>query len=167
MLHVHLADTEYPTSDGQPMSETDVHRDQMVDLIKSLEFYFEGQCTYVSGNILIYYEKNDLNKRCAPDVLVALGVPPHKRDNYLLWREGKAPDFVIEVTSKSTRSRDTGKKKKLYALSLIHICRTTVRPAWRRRRQPGARSPPARSPRQRRRNPSDARSKSTRARLLG
>jgi len=87
----------------------------MVDLIKSLEFYFEGQCTYVSGNLLLYYEKDDLNKRCAPDVLVALGVPPHKRDNYLLWKEGKAPDFVIEVTSKSTRSRDTGKKKKLYA----------------------------------------------------
>ena len=115
MLHVHLADTDYPTSDGKPMAETDVHRDQMIDVIHALQSHFRGQRVYVSGNLLLYYEENDRNKHCAPDVLVALGLPSHQRESYLLWKEGKAPDFVIEVTSKSTQSVDLGKKKKLYA----------------------------------------------------
>jgi Uma2 family endonuclease len=43
-----------------------------------------------------------------------LGVPKDERENYLLWEEGKGPDVVVEVTSKSTRSEDTKKKFALY-----------------------------------------------------
>jgi hypothetical protein len=39
-------------------------------------------------------------------------LPP--RDHYLIWREGKAPDFVIELTSKTTRKEDQTKKPMLY-----------------------------------------------------
>jgi hypothetical protein len=38
--------------------------------------------------------------------------PP--RDYYLLWKEGKGPDLVIEITSKTTRSEDQNKKRTLY-----------------------------------------------------
>ena len=36
------------------------------------------------------------------------------RDNYLIWREGKAPEVVIELTSKWTRREDERKKAILY-----------------------------------------------------
>ena len=39
-------------------------------------------------------------------------LPP--RDYYLLWKEGKAPDVVIEITSKTTRREDRTKKWPLY-----------------------------------------------------
>ena len=43
------------------------------------------------------------------------GQERHRRDSYLLWNEPKAPDFVLEVTSKSTRGEDEGHKRRLYA----------------------------------------------------
>jgi hypothetical protein len=42
----------YPTSDGRPMAETDLHRDEMVDGIETLRMFHSGQQVYVSGNIL-------------------------------------------------------------------------------------------------------------------
>jgi hypothetical protein len=50
---------------------------------------------------------------CRPNVFVAPGVANHLhhlRDNFLIWQEGKAPQVVIELTSKSTRKEDTSTK---------------------------------------------------------
>ena len=70
---------------------------------------------YVSGNLLVFYERGDRRKHVSPDVFVVRGVPKKPlRDHYLIWREGKAPEFVIEVTSKSTRGEDQKKKPILY-----------------------------------------------------
>lgn len=41
-------------------------------------------------------------------VFVVRGVPKHDRPNYLIWEEGKSLDFVIELTSSSTRSHLEG-----------------------------------------------------------
>ena len=49
-----------------------------------------------------------------PDVFVVIGADNHLRDSYLLWKEPKVPDFVLEITSHSTRSRDQGTKRGLY-----------------------------------------------------
>jgi len=62
----------------------------------------------------LLYEQLDPNAHYSPDVLVTLGISNEKRENYKLWELGKAPDLVIEVTSKSTRLRDIGLKKGLY-----------------------------------------------------
>ncbi len=106
---------EYPTTDGKPMAETDLHRDLMVALIETLEaFYLDESSVYVSGNLLLYYEKGNRRKRLAPDVFLVRGVAKHRRENYLLWEEGHSPRFVIELTSSSTRREDTNKKKALY-----------------------------------------------------
>jgi Uma2 family endonuclease len=108
-------DLDYPTSDGKPMAETDWHRILMADLIQSLEEFFRADpLVYVSGNLLVYYEPGNKHKRVAPDVFVVRGVAKHDRRNFLIWREGKAPEFVIEVTSSSTRREDLGKKFALY-----------------------------------------------------
>jgi hypothetical protein len=37
-----------------------------------------------------------------------------QRDHYLLWKEGKGPDVVMEITSKTTRREDQKKKLVLY-----------------------------------------------------
>jgi Uma2 family endonuclease len=109
-------DIEYPTGDGKPMAETDVHRDLMLDLIETLKIYYAAHPdVYVSGNLLLFYERGDKRKHVAPDVLVVRGVPKlPRRDHYLTWLEGKGPDLVVELTSKSTRREDQVKKLALY-----------------------------------------------------
>src|SRR5690242_8495074 len=103
---------EYPTSDGKPMAETDLHRDDMIDLIETLKVHFAADPgVYVTGNLLLYYVEGDRRKHIAPDVFVVRGVPKlPPRDYYLLWEEGKGPDVVIELTSKTTRREDQHKK---------------------------------------------------------
>src|SRR5262249_55509835 len=106
---------DYPTSDGKPMAETDRHRLLMEDLIRTLDrFYRDQKRIYVTGNLLLFYEKGDKRKHLSPDVMVVKGVPKRERLNYLVWQEGKAPQFVIELTSSSTRREDTRKKYDLY-----------------------------------------------------
>jgi Uma2 family endonuclease len=106
---------DYPTSDGKPMAETDVHRTLMMDLIRTLEAYYQADPNvYVSGNLLLFYEEGNKRKHLSPDVFVVRGVAKGQRVNYLTWQEGKGPDLVIELTSKSTRSEDVIKKMALY-----------------------------------------------------
>jgi Uma2 family endonuclease len=106
----------YPTTDGKPMAETDLHRDDMVDTIYTLQDYFADRPrVYVSGNLLLFYEEGNRRKHVAPDVLVALNVPKlPPREYYLVWEEAKAPDFIVEITSKSTRREDQTKKRVIY-----------------------------------------------------
>ena len=105
----------YPTSDGKPMAETDWHRKLMMNLIATLEVFYEAQArVYVSGNLLLFYEEGNKRKHLAPDVFVVKGVPKGIRANYLTWQEGKGPDFVIELTSSTTRHEDRTRKYKLY-----------------------------------------------------
>ena len=105
----------YPTSDGKPMAETDIHRDLMLALIETLKtFYAAEALVYVSGNLLLCYEEGNRRKHVSPDVFVVRGVPKHERENYLSWEEGQSPRFVIELTSSSTRREDTDKKFVLY-----------------------------------------------------
>jgi Uma2 family endonuclease len=98
------------------MGETELHRKKMVDLIDTLEDHFAlDPNVYVSGNLLVFYERGNRRKHVSPDIFVVRGVPKLPiRDNYLIWREGKAPEVVIEITSKSTRREDEGKKSTLY-----------------------------------------------------
>jgi Uma2 family endonuclease len=106
---------DYPTGDGKPMAETDIHRDDMVDLIQTLKHYFVAEpMIYVSGNLLMFYEEGNRRKHVSPDVFVVRDVENRLRDNYLVWEEGKAPDAVIELTSRSTKHEDQVKKRERY-----------------------------------------------------
>jgi Uma2 family endonuclease len=98
------------------MAETDIHRQGMTDLIETLQAHFEADpMVYVSGNLLLFYEEGNRRKHVSPDVLVVRGVPKRPpRLHYLTWREGKGPDLVIELTSKTTRAEDQRKKLGLY-----------------------------------------------------
>lgn len=106
---------DYPTSDGKPMAETDLHRNLMIELIAALQLWFAAnQVVYVSGNLLVFYQPGNRRRHVSPDVFVVRGVPKRQRDNYLIWEEGKAPELAIEITSKTTRREDLGKKFALY-----------------------------------------------------
>ena len=108
----------YPCSDGQPMAETDLHAASMVYASCALRWWFEkrGQDdVYVGSNNFLYYEQGNPSAVVAPDVYVVVGTPAHLRDTYLLWNEPKGPDFVLEVTSKSTRRTDERRKRDVYA----------------------------------------------------
>ena len=110
-------EVEYPSSDGKPMAETDLHRDEMVYVIEGLRLHFRNEPdVYVSGNILLYYVKGDPTSSVSPDGLVAKGLPHAKerRDVYKVWEEGRPPSWVIEVTSRKTRLVDLNRKKELY-----------------------------------------------------
>ena len=108
---------EYPSSDGQPMSENQWQLDAMIDAINVLTTHF-ADCpgVYVSGDLLIYYEEGNPGARVAPDVFVVVGAPKHLRMNYKLWEEPGPPDFVLEVVASApTRREAQGPKRALYA----------------------------------------------------
>ena len=108
----------YPCSDGQPMAETDLHAASMVYVASALRWWFEKRRqadVYVGSNNFLYYEQGNPGAVVAPDVYVVVGAPAHLRDSYLLWNEPKGPDFVLEVTSKSTRGTDEQRKRGIYA----------------------------------------------------
>ena len=106
---------EYPSSDGKPMTEGDAQLFPMIYAVERLRLYFHRDPdVYVSANLLIYYEEGNPKRRVAPDVFVVLGVPDRMRDNYLLWEEPKAPDFVLEITGPKKWRRDQGPKRRLY-----------------------------------------------------
>ena len=106
---------DYPESDGRPMGETDLHRAAMVRHIELLSHHYQGQRVYVTGDLLVYYEEGNPKRFVVPDAFVAKGIAPGPRRTYLIWAEGKAPDLVIETTSRKTKRKDTLIKPALYA----------------------------------------------------
>ena len=108
----------YPCSDGQPMAETEIHGACMMYVTSALRLWFEkhGRANvHVGSNSFLYYERGNPRAVVAPDVYVVVGAAAHLRDTYLLWNEPKGPDFVLEVTSASTRRADERRKRDVYA----------------------------------------------------
>ena len=106
----------YPDTDGKPMAASDHHRRILNRTIETLEAHYERQSdVYVSGDILMYYVEGDPHQVVAPDVLVSFGLEKKERETYLVWVEGKLPDFVMEFSSKTTYDQDLGPKMDRYA----------------------------------------------------
>src|SRR5688572_16525069 len=103
----------YPSSDGEPMAETELHGDEMTELKLWLRRYFRDRAAeiYVGCNLFIYYEEGNPRAVFSPDVFVVRGAPQRQYDTYKLWRDGPAPCWVIEVSSKKTCVEDRGNKK--------------------------------------------------------
>jgi len=107
---------DYRSGDGLPMAESDVQRKPLIYAVEALAIYFQARDdVYVSGNLFIYYEEGNPKAVVAPDVFVVIGAAKRDRPSYFLWQEPKGPDFVLEITSKSTRSQDQGPKRGIYA----------------------------------------------------
>ncbi|MBW4631820.1 MAG: Uma2 family endonuclease [Iphinoe sp. HA4291-MV1] len=113
---------EYPDEDGKPMAESDQARQYLLYTTKVLELFFQNRPdVYVSGNLFIYYEEGNPESVVAPDTFVVFGVENRQRRSYKTWEENnKTPDFVLEITSKATRTKDQGAKKGIYSFLGVH-----------------------------------------------
>ena len=107
---------EYPSSDGKPLAETERHAIATVNAWQGLKHFFAARAdVYVGMDMLLYFVEGDPRQSVVPDVFVVLGAPKlPPRDNWLVWREGRVPDFVLEITSRTTRREDEGRKRQLY-----------------------------------------------------
>ncbi len=105
---------DLPDGDGVPM-ETERHKKQMDLLVDSLEPWL-GERGYVGGNMFVYFSPNQLKNEefKGPDVFVTLGLSNKERKSWVVWEEGKSPDVVIELLSKSTAKKDKTLKKDVY-----------------------------------------------------
>jgi Uma2 family endonuclease len=110
-------DIYYPESDGRPMGETAVHVEEIFELYGALGRRYRGSADVLVGaDMLMYYVQGSPGDCVCPDVFVTFGIPKEpKRRSYFLWKEGRPPSLVIEVTSESSRKDDLEKKKKVYA----------------------------------------------------
>ena len=109
-------DIEYTESDGEPMAETEIHRDAIIKTLHILIVHFENvPDVCVSGCMMMYYEEGNPKKSISPDVYVSFGVGKRRRRIYRFWDEGKPPDFIIEFSSQGTYRHDLRKKVPLYA----------------------------------------------------
>jgi len=108
---------QYPSSDGEPMAESDITRDYMTYGVEALKLHFQGRSdVYVSANSFVYYEEGNKAAVVAPDIYVVFGVIKRQRDNYKIWKEaGIVPQFVLEITSETTQDVDQETKPEIYA----------------------------------------------------
>jgi Uma2 family endonuclease len=115
-------DVYYPESDGQPMAETDLHREVMTDLINGLKRrYAQAPDVYVSGNLFFYDVQGNPRSSFSPDVFLVKGVPPGHRRVFKLWEERKVPSLVFEITSDSTHREDEAKKQRYQRLGVEEL----------------------------------------------
>ena len=106
-------DVLYPCSDGRPLADNMWQSRAILRATGDLEVAHPEALAVM--NILVYPEEGNPKNRVAPDVLVAFGVGTHSRSSYLVWEEGKPPDWVLEVASPSTASKDLDFKRRAYA----------------------------------------------------
>ena len=106
---------EYPSSDGERVAESSF---QLIPLFYAFDAlrrrYAAREDVFVAAVLLLYYQEGNPAARVAPDVFVVLGAANRPRHTYQLWKEPKGPDFVLEITSASTRDRDQGPKRETY-----------------------------------------------------
>ena len=108
-------DARHPAEDGQPMASNVFEARTMVDSESVLRHRFNPRDdVYVGIDQLVYYTEGEDPKSVAPDVFVSFDVPSYMRDIYRIAEEGKPPDWVIEIASRATYTKDVDEKKDLY-----------------------------------------------------
>lgn len=106
---------EYPTRDGRPVAETDLHYVRLAGAAYGLrKFLADRDDVYVGSNLMVFDEPGNPRRHLSPDIFVAFGVRSGPRDLFKIWEE-KPPSFVLEITSKSTRREDERTKRQRYA----------------------------------------------------
>jgi putative restriction endonuclease len=105
----------YPSSDGEPVGETEWHVCGLFLLRQALEDAF--QCcpdVKVPSAMFLYYVEGDPSPRTTPDIMVIKGVGKHFRRSIKTWIENAIPCVIIELTSEKTVAEDLGAKRCLY-----------------------------------------------------
>ena len=111
-----------PECEDEHVPQTTVHAVATMDSFGSLRQHWRGrQDVFVGFDQFVYWDPayhpktNPDNPPVAPDVYVAFGVANRHRRSYVVWEEGKPPDFVLEVASSFGRGQDAREKPASYA----------------------------------------------------
>ena len=111
-----------PSEDDEPVTQGTDQLVAIVECFGGLRRHWRGRRdVFVGADQFIHWDrsyhpcKNPENPPIAPDVYVAFGVADRPRLSYVVWEEGKPPDFVLEVVSPSSRRRDEKEKPLVYA----------------------------------------------------
>ena len=115
-----VEDVFYPSSDGKPMAENMWQGKAILNTVVDLGVAHPD--ALVAADILMYPEEGNNKNSIAPDVLVGLGLGTHNRSVYTVWEEGKPPDWVLEVASPSTQTKDRREKLARYAAMGVPEC---------------------------------------------
>ncbi len=104
----------YPSSDGEPLAETQEHILAILTTLGLLRLYLKEQPAVVFADQFLYYIKGNPKARVAPDVMVVFDIEKRLYGNYKIWEGQQNPKFIIEVTSAGTKDVDWNFKKLLY-----------------------------------------------------
>ena len=98
------------------MAETPKHQQVMTDCMDVLRSHFRRFVdVYIGGNMMLYYEEGNPRKSISPDVFMVRGLSKKELRTYKTWDQPPTLDFVLEVASPSTYTRDFNEKMEIYA----------------------------------------------------
>lgn len=104
----------YPSSDGEPLAETQQHASAILNTFGLLRLYLQNQQAVVFADQFLYYIEGNPKARVAPDVMVVFDITKKLYDNYKIWEGKQNPAIILEVTSAGTKDTDFNFKKTLY-----------------------------------------------------
>ena len=107
---------EYP--EGHWIAQSVWHGEAVGLATAALQHHFSDRDdVLVDMELVVYYERGDKRAWLQPDVQVVFGVGrAGNRRTYRVWEKRKAPDFVLEVASRSTADNDARHKASEYAM---------------------------------------------------
>jgi Uma2 family endonuclease len=126
-------------------NEGDKHRKATRGALDALDGFFRrtGRKIYLSSGLAVFYPGEP---RFAPDLLAVTDVEPHDRDSWVVVKEGKGLDFVLEVHVAGDRKKDEKTNVDRYARlgvqEYFYFDRTRMRLAGYRLPAPQLGAPP-------------------------
>ena len=116
LSHTHPHPVHYPIDDDEPLAESEYQLFPITYAHAALTTWFEADpTTWVGSDMFLYYEEGVPTRVVAPDVFVVTRTHKrHKRDIFQTWIEGRVPEFVLEITSRTSVHNDRVTKYGLY-----------------------------------------------------
>ena len=115
--------------DDEPVPKTTRHVVARIEGFGGLRVRWHGRLdVFVDSDQFVYWDRaydpetESGNPPLSPDVYVAFGVANRHRESYVVWEEGKPPDFVLEIALLSSRQQDEDEKRDAYAKMGVPEC---------------------------------------------
>ena len=113
-------DVLYPLETDEPMASSLSHGLAMQYAQLAMSYHLRDVECLVAADYIFYYRElppgaTGPAPSVTPDVMVVLDFTPPRDTSYRLWEVGKAPDLVMEMSSRATHRQDQFHKHHLYA----------------------------------------------------
>ena len=113
-------DALYPLETDEPMASSLSHSLAMQYAQLAMSYHLRDVKGLVAMDYIFYYRElppgaTGPGPAVTPDVMVVLGIAPPRDTSYRLWEVGKAPDLVMEMSSRAPHRQDQFHKHDLYA----------------------------------------------------